>query len=288
MPYVEWSVVALETPPASKWNILGENDSFFNSEIISLGEDITTLSDDIDGQLSTINSDISSLESAVNSDFVKLAGRSGGQTVYGGTGSGDDLILNSTSHATKGHVAINSTGGNVGIGTVPGNYALDFVGSKIRMRETIAGGIDGSVEMLMMQESNLNFHTLKFDGLSTENYIHYGGYGSSGQSYASPTKHMWYVVGSVGSIPSFGRPFMSLTDTGLRVGDHNNAETEFHLAGAMSFDETGTPPNVSSNEARLYLRNDKIVFMYTDGTTRYKYLDLTGTGTSWTYSASAP
>lgn len=39
-----------------------------------------------------------------HSIYVLLAGRSGGQTVIGGTGSGEDLILRATSHATPGDV----------------------------------------------------------------------------------------------------------------------------------------------------------------------------------------
>jgi len=38
--------------------------------------------------------------------FVVLAGRSGGQTIQGGTGSGENLILESTSNATKGVVKV--------------------------------------------------------------------------------------------------------------------------------------------------------------------------------------
>ena len=36
--------------------------------------------------------------------YAFLAGRSGGQTLYGGTDSGDDLTLQSTAHATKGNI----------------------------------------------------------------------------------------------------------------------------------------------------------------------------------------
>ena len=36
------------------------------------------------------------------SAFPLLAGRAGGQVLYGGTGAGDDLTLHSTSHGTKG------------------------------------------------------------------------------------------------------------------------------------------------------------------------------------------
>jgi hypothetical protein len=39
-----------------------------------------------------------------HTQYALLAGRSGGQTLKGGTGSGDDLTLQSTNHATKGDI----------------------------------------------------------------------------------------------------------------------------------------------------------------------------------------
>lgn len=62
----------------------------------------------------------SALSGLSNDDHVQYAllnGRSGGQTVYGGTDSGDDIYIESTSNATKGYVLLNSGGGNIGIGT---------------------------------------------------------------------------------------------------------------------------------------------------------------------------
>ena len=41
-----------------------------------------------------------------HTQYLLLAGRAGGQTAYGGTASGDDLVLESTSNATKGNVRI--------------------------------------------------------------------------------------------------------------------------------------------------------------------------------------
>jgi hypothetical protein len=41
-----------------------------------------------------------------HTQYALLAGRSGGQTIKGGTGSGDDLVIQSTNHATKGVVQI--------------------------------------------------------------------------------------------------------------------------------------------------------------------------------------
>lgn len=43
-----------------------------------------------------------------HTQYSLLAGRSGGQTLIGGIGSGDDLILQSTSHATRGHLIFGS------------------------------------------------------------------------------------------------------------------------------------------------------------------------------------
>lgn len=40
---------------------------------------------------------------------------------------------------------------------------------------------------------------------------------------------------------------------------------------------------------QIYFRNDKLVIKYNDGgTIRYKYLDLTGTGVTWTHTTVAP
>lgn len=45
-----------------------------------------------------------------HSQYALLAGRSGGQTLIGGTASGDDLTFKSTSHATLGTIIFESTG----------------------------------------------------------------------------------------------------------------------------------------------------------------------------------
>ena len=58
-----------------------------------------------------------------NSNFLCAAGKAGGMTVIGGTGSGENLTLSTTSHSTKGKVLIGSllaldeTLGRIGVGT---------------------------------------------------------------------------------------------------------------------------------------------------------------------------
>jgi len=57
-----------------------------------------------------------------HSVYGLLAGRAGGQTLIGGTASGENLTLSSTAHATKGYILM-TDGSNVGIGpaaTSPG------------------------------------------------------------------------------------------------------------------------------------------------------------------------
>lgn len=70
--------------------------------------------------------------------YVLLAGRAGGQHTKGGTASGENYQISSTSHATKGKILIGSGGtelvvddvnNRVGIGTATPSVALDVVGA---------------------------------------------------------------------------------------------------------------------------------------------------------------
>ena len=51
--------------------------------------------------------------------YARLAGRAGGQTIYGGNAANEDITIEPTSHATKttAYVLLAPSGGNVGIGT---------------------------------------------------------------------------------------------------------------------------------------------------------------------------
>ncbi|MEQ1877791.1 MAG: hypothetical protein ABL958_14195, partial [Bdellovibrionia bacterium] len=54
----------------------------------------------------------------------------GGNGIYGSTSAGADLVLDSTTHATKGDIILNAVGGNVGVGTSsPGNLLTVYGGS---------------------------------------------------------------------------------------------------------------------------------------------------------------
>lgn len=52
---------------------------------------------------------------------------------------------------------------------------------------------------------------------------------------------------------------------------------------------TRTPPVGGSDAFHMYIKDDKLIIQFTDGaTTRYKYLDLTGTGVTWQHTTTAP
>lgn len=76
-------------------------------------------------------------------------------------------------------------------------------------------------------------------------------------------------------------------------------ETKLHIAKASGSgghgsitieEESSTPSNpTSGTHSRIYMKADKLIIQFNDGgTVRYKYLDLTGTTTTWTHTTTAP
>lgn len=73
----------------------------------------------------------------VHTQYAYLAGRSGGQTLYGGSGAGENLTLISTNNATRGKIFFGTVGTNVydgvndrfGFGTASPLYKFDLRGT---------------------------------------------------------------------------------------------------------------------------------------------------------------
>ena len=62
-------------------------------------------------------------------------------------------------------------------------------------------------------------------------------------------------------------------------------------SGTITMDQDTVAPGAptASNQCRIYMKGNKFVIQYNDaGTTRYKYLTLSGTGVTWVHSTTAP
>lgn len=87
---------------------------------------------------STDHGNLVGLEDDDHPQYTHLAGRTGGQVLFGGDGSGDDLVLRTTSDNTKGNVLLADDGGNVGIGTNTPVQKLDVRGGILRIQNGLA------------------------------------------------------------------------------------------------------------------------------------------------------
>jgi len=117
------------------------------------GDNISELTNDSGYITSVSGGDHGTLSGLTDDDhtqYALLLGRSGGQTLIGGTGASDGLLLQSTSHATKGLVALGSltTGliydgvnSRVGIGTASPSSKLDVTTNSLGTTQTTTSGL---------------------------------------------------------------------------------------------------------------------------------------------------
>ena len=91
-----------------------------------------------------------------------------------------------------------------------------------------------------------------------------------------------------------GAEHMRITAAGVVGINKTNPDGLLYLGGSAAYLSMET---ASANPAalgagvgvRVYIKGGKIIFQYNDsGTTRYKYLDLAGTGVTWVHTTSAP
>lgn len=88
-----------------------------------------------------------------HAQYALLAGRSGGQSLVGGTASGNNLTLSSTAHATKGKVILGSASAydqvndRLGLGTTSPSVAFHVAGSDVNGVRTLMTNAQGGADI---------------------------------------------------------------------------------------------------------------------------------------------
>jgi hypothetical protein len=139
-------------------------------------------------------------------DFALLTGRSGGQTLIGGTAANDDLTLEGTSNGTKttSYVILQPTAGLVGIGsTAPSTLLQLGTSGTIAGVLSMAGGTSGLITLQTAAEAGTwsltlptsagtDGYVLKTDGSGVTAWVEQtggAGYWTDGGNYLYPTAY---------------------------------------------------------------------------------------------------
>lgn len=214
------------------------------------------------------------------------------------------------------------TSGEIRQGT--GTLGSDFTGLRIMQSSSIGqvAVYDANVKTLRISSDDVRYRmatdfnsirTIKWlenidyagtwSDLSSAhgNYAYIGAYYTSTNSYlylsnrvnstSTPANTRYSQISLIasrnesGTVYSKGLQLVTLNST------YNYDGIAFLTSMALQLSSIATPSYglSASSDAQFYLKNGYVVFRYNDGGTyRYKYLNLAGTGTSWTHSTTAP
>ena len=157
-----------------------------------------------------------------HTQYALLAGRAGGQTVYGGVASGDDLYLYSTSHATKGDIVLANGGGRVGIGQVPDAGLLQIYAGD-------SGGTPFDANYVPISVENSTSAYIQF---LTPNNVAAGlvfsdpeDWDNGAISYSHATQTMTFTADAVDTI--------YLTDGSVGIGASPSSSVKLDVTGAI-------------------------------------------------------
>lgn len=207
-----------------------------------------------------------------HTQYALLAGRSGGQILTGGTASGDDLTLRSTSNATKGDIFMADAGGNVIIGG-------GATASRLRILEASGSGTNYTEFVAQAQAADITY-TLPADNGDANEVLTTDGSGSLS----------WTTVGAAPLSPG-GR--LTLTSATPVLTATVNASTSIYYALYLhdkvplydgtnwtytTFTElTNTTTDNTKNPAAVANNSNYDLFVWSDsGTIRL------GRGPAWT------
>ena len=177
-----------------------------------------------------------------NTSYARLNGRSGGQTLIGGTAANDDLTLEGTSNVTRtaSYVELQPNGGNVGIGTTS-------PGAKLSLDNAAATSDAFSISRT---NNTAGFANIRFDtGGVSRFYI-----GLDSSETPSSEKFIFFERGA-GTI-------MTLSDGNVGIGTKSPSR-KLHVAGTILIDGdeggiAGTIGLTDVNDATLSTGNGTV------------------------------
>jgi hypothetical protein len=228
-----------------------------------------------------------------HTQYALLAGRSGGQTLTGGTAASNKLILRSSSNGTKGQVQLDETtastspttgalrvDGGVGIGGEVYTASDVFVGDTLNV--TNDADIDGQVNAIGFLNS--------LAGLQLQD----PGAGSNQIRIQSPTLAANYTLtlpiddGTLGQIPfnSDGNASLAWSAVTVTSGGTLTAPSYIKTGSSIVLEDPGAGVNVVSIQAPT-LANPYILTLPTDDGNSGQFLQTNGSGVLTWAAASA-
>lgn len=223
-------------------------------------------------------SDVTILQSLISD---RLANGGNAVPVAVGTTGADDLTLK-TNNTTR--FTIDGSTGYMRRGTGTADFGFHLFGTGVGSVIALGDRFDATTPYAASRERG---------GTDTDQWEVYGQKGSGLFSGAyGGTARVWVNLSGdvmVGTeTPVAGAEFTVNGDQDL--SGNLNVQGNGTFGSFVKLKNSSTPPTpANGTEGNAYIKANKFILQYNDGgTVRYKYMDLNGTGTTFTHTTTAP